>query len=464
MIKALVLLFQFYLSGCYPKGVSIVKNFEVKAPFCTEIDDKDCTLTETLRVPVTPEFKIFGNKINSLYTKYYCKKREASIRETIQLEKCHSFEESKCECTIIKGEHGTCSCKDDAPHHSFIIEVSTYSIICLRDETPCFDCKPTRPEKEKLGHTEAIVRITTSLKKGAIQRVLTIDGGGTRGVIPLSFLSYLEQITGYKSYELYDLIVGTSTGGIIASAICLLKMSAADIESLYMEMSENIFGTKTYSSLEEFMEWAKYISKGEAFDSSKMEKFFKQKFQSKFGNENVTLKEFQSSDSCKVVLVSANARLSPPKPYLFYTYEERFKLHAYPGRSNVEIWKAMRATSAAPKYFEPVKLEDSVMLQDGGIVANNPSQLAIDELKSFFKLEINDLEYFVSLGTGNIAAGHTKGGLKGIIDQLIRLATDSEATHHQINREHTSINKYFRFNPIIPDIDLSETNKEHWLI
>ena len=79
-----------------------------------------------------------------------------------------------------------------------------------------------------------------------MMRVLAIDGGGIRGIIPTTVLAELERRTGRRICDLFDVVVGTSTGGILALAcICRLggkgPRSAAEIGAIYIERGELIF-------------------------------------------------------------------------------------------------------------------------------------------------------------------------------------------------------------------------------
>src|SRR5579862_7682308 len=74
-----------------------------------------------------------------------------------------------------------------------------------------------------------------------MRRILTIDGGGIKGVFPAAFLATLEQQLGRPIGRYFDLIAGTSTGGIIAIGLGL-GLSAGDILKLYVEQGPAIFG------------------------------------------------------------------------------------------------------------------------------------------------------------------------------------------------------------------------------
>src|ERR671939_111648 len=73
-------------------------------------------------------------------------------------------------------------------------------------------------------------------------RVLSIDGGGIRGIIPALVLVELEKRAGKRTFELFDLIAGTSTGGILACALCAPDpLPAAEIVKLYEEDGPEVF-------------------------------------------------------------------------------------------------------------------------------------------------------------------------------------------------------------------------------
>ena len=90
----------------------------------------------------------------------------------------------------------------------------------------------------------------------ATKRILAIDGGGIRGVIPAKVLIAIESQTGKKTAELFDLIAGTSTGGILAAGLCIPtpggstpKYAASDLLDLYKVHGHEIFNSGWLRSL-----------------------------------------------------------------------------------------------------------------------------------------------------------------------------------------------------------------------
>src|SRR5690349_7315370 len=72
------------------------------------------------------------------------------------------------------------------------------------------------------------------------RRILTIDGGGLKGAMPAAFLAEIEEISGQRIVENFDLIAGTSTGGIIALGLAL-GLRAAEILDFYLSRGPRIF-------------------------------------------------------------------------------------------------------------------------------------------------------------------------------------------------------------------------------
>src|SRR3954469_18377138 len=83
-----------------------------------------------------------------------------------------------------------------------------------------------------------------------VMRVLSIDGGGIRGVIPALVLTELERRAGRRTFELFDLIAGTSTGGILACALCAPDpLPASQLVGLYEERGPDIFDRSLFQRI-----------------------------------------------------------------------------------------------------------------------------------------------------------------------------------------------------------------------
>lgn len=218
-------------------------------------------------------------------------------------------------------------------------------------------------------------------------KILSIDGGGIRGIIPATILAEIEKRTGKPIHKLFDLIAGTSAGGIVALGLTCpdenkkAKYTAVDIVKFFENEGKNIFHRSvahTINSLNGFL-IAKYLE-----DS--IERLLKRYFNRTY-----------ISDALTNVLITA------------YEIERRdaffFKSHKAKKMTtrNFLMRQAARATSAAPTYFMPTKIptEDLTAyyaLIDGGVFANNPAMCAYVEAKTMFPDAQNFM--MVSLGTG----------------------------------------------------------------
>jgi uncharacterized protein len=195
-------------------------------------------------------------------------------------------------------------------------------------------------------------------------RVLSLDGGGIRGLIAARVLAEIERRCGRRAGELFDLVAGTSTGAIIACAITRPDPLAAErIARIYVEEGPRIFDRTLL----------KRITSGDGY-----------------------LDERYESDGLVAALRRhlGSARLADASPAILlcaYDLERRRALFLRRD-DDLSMVDAAHASSAAPSYFEPVRV-GSATLVDGGVFATNPAMCAYAEADG-------DLELLVSLGTG----------------------------------------------------------------
>jgi patatin-like phospholipase/acyl hydrolase len=222
-------------------------------------------------------------------------------------------------------------------------------------------------------------------------RILCIDGGGIRGIIPAVILADIERRTGRRISELFDLIAGTSTGGILALALVKPdqerkpEYTAEDVIRLYETQGENIFSR---SLLHRIVSLDGLANK--KYQSGPVEKVF-EKF---FGN--VLLSEALTP----VMITSYDIQSRDAFFFRSYRAAKRTKKKF---EYDYLMWNVARATSAAPTYFEPELIEkgdDAYALIDGGVFANNPSMCALVDAMREFKKGLEHV-FMVSLGTGS---------------------------------------------------------------
>jgi len=218
---------------------------------------------------------------------------------------------------------------------------------------------------------------------------LSIDGGGIRGIIPARILQELEEIAGRPVAELFDLIAGTSTGGILALGLTKPaddgrpQYSAADLVALYESEGPRIFNRSL---------WHRLYALNNLADE-------------KYGSEGIetVLAEYFGDTRLSQALVDllvTSYDIERRAPYFFKSH----RAEETPDRDTT-MAAAARATSAAPTYFEPQRIDipggsDYRALIDGGVFANNPAMCAYAEAKD---LHPDASDYVVvSLGTGEL--------------------------------------------------------------
>ena len=303
-------------------------------------------------------------------------------------------------------------------------------------------------------------------------KVLTLDGGGIRGILPCAILSEIEHRLGKPISSLFDVIAGTSTGGIIACGLNVPhpdqpgrpKFSAADFGALYEKQGARIFKKQggLLSGMNKLFE--------ESFTQEGLEELLKEYFGDTELRQTTT----------ELLITSYDIERRMP----FYFLSRLAKTN--PDKENFLLRDIARSTSAAPTYFEPNSLPwsggDKLALVDGGVFANNPSMLAYteavellrsrkqqapaaeSELEAFSAPVSSDRSdvFMLSLGTGRVLKpyryedakswGMTQW-LRPILDILMQGV--SETVDYQMNYVlppgPDGTRHYIRINPSIPE-------------
>jgi uncharacterized protein len=205
-------------------------------------------------------------------------------------------------------------------------------------------------------------------------RVLSIDGGGIRGLIPALVLTEVEKRSGKRIWELFDLIAGTSTGGILACALCAPDpLPAEQLVSLYEDEGPKIFDRSIWQrirSAEGLLD--------EKYDAAALDRALER-----------FLSDKRLAETKPDLLVPAY-NLGDPGPYFFKSRKAREE------GEDFALSQVARATSAAPTYFEAFELTGEALV-DGGVFAANPAMCAFAEVMRFQPAADVVL---LSLGTG----------------------------------------------------------------
>jgi patatin-like phospholipase/acyl hydrolase len=220
-------------------------------------------------------------------------------------------------------------------------------------------------------------------------KVLAIDGGGIRGLIPALVLAEVEKGTGKPISACFDLIAGTSTGGLLACGLTRPDSrgkpmwTAAELAALYEEEGPNIFRRslrQRVASLEGLVD--------ERYDDAGL---------------NAALERALGDSRLRDVLCDVFVTA--------YDIQGRFAFFFRSSRARTDptydfsLVQTCRATAAAPTYFEPVEVSDAAQartypLIDGGVYAINPAMCAYADVSAGGRA--GELELIASLGTGEL--------------------------------------------------------------
>jgi patatin-like phospholipase/acyl hydrolase len=286
-----------------------------------------------------------------------------------------------------------------------------------------------------------------------MRKILSIDGGGIRGVIPAMILAEIERRTQRAIADSFDFIAGTSTGGILTLGLTKPnadgrpQYAAADLVRLYETEGATIFHRDP---------WHRFVALENLLDEKYPSGGIDEVLSRYFGDTTI-------SEALTDILVTSYD-IEHRRPYMF----KRDRAVTEPDR-NWLMRQAARATSAAPTYFEPAKIESkvggySLALVDGGVYANNPAMCCYVEARRLWPAE-NDL-CVVSLGTGELTRRipydqATGWGLAKWAQPILGVVFDgvSDAVDYQLNAlcedAQTRVSQYHRY-----QVTLTEGNDD----
>ncbi|MDQ1699527.1 MAG: hypothetical protein QOG34_1390 [Frankiaceae bacterium] len=215
-------------------------------------------------------------------------------------------------------------------------------------------------------------------------RILAIDGGGVRGLLPARFLMELEAMSGQPLRSLFDIIAGTSVGGIIALGYATpgetgAGFSAATVfEDLRRWLPDIFPPLQTAASLDGLRDVHERHALSQLVGAALLPHHFGNARYSAAALEGCVLQAFGTarlSDALTDVVVPAYD-MHGGQPMVFRSRDARSGTAVCGDPLMVEV---ARATSAAPTYLPPLRLladqQESVLI-DGGVVANNPAAIA----------------------------------------------------------------------------------------
>ena len=214
-------------------------------------------------------------------------------------------------------------------------------------------------------------------------KILSLNGGGVRGIFQAVFLKNLQISLGTPLHQQFDLIAGTSTGSIIALALAL-GIDIDRVESLYREKSEIIFKQSWLPSLN-------ILKKGPRYDTDALRSELSNIFENK-----------QLRDSKTQVIVAATC-LDQYCHRVFSSLPTNER-----GDKELSVVDVALASSAAPIYFEPITPKPQVRSYvDGGLWANSPSLISVLYSMRYLNKPVDSIRV-LSVGTGEFSQGIIK--------------------------------------------------------
>lgn len=263
--------------------------------------------------------------------------------------------------------------------------------------------------------------------------MLAIDGGGVRGVFPASFLATVESQIDGPVVECFDLVVGTSTGGIIGLALGA-GLPAAEIREFYLEAGPRIFPRR-----------GRWLRSARGLATAKYdEKQLQAELESVFGDRRI--------GESKTRLVIPSMSVVSGRVHLWKTAHNARFVQDY----QLRMVDAAMATSAAPTFFRPALTEAGTPLIDGGVFANNPAGLAAVEAVGVLGWPRNEVS-ILSLGCGAEALdvrtrSWWRSGLFGVAPKIVDvfLAAQSDASCGSAIHLIGDRSNFRRISPVLP--------------
>lgn len=264
-------------------------------------------------------------------------------------------------------------------------------------------------------------------------QILALSGGGFRGLYSARILEHLEKEAGKPLASCFDLMAGTSIGGIIALALSL-EVPAAEIVRAFKEDGGTIFsrrpkprGIWKWIDLRRFIWWSKYSDEG-------LKK---------------TITRILGSDrrlgDAKHPIIIPSVNLTTGSTQFFKTSHHPLFVRDY----EEDMLEVALATSAAPGFF-PLARVGSSHFADGGLYVNSPDLVALHEAEHFLKIDRSRIRV-LSVGTitSRFSFSHTIGRNLGwlnwaIGERLLSVIMSCQQQRDRIMMEHMLEEHYFR--------------------
>ena len=237
------------------------------------------------------------------------------------------------------------------------------------------------------------------------RKMLSLDGGGLRGIISLQILAHLEKALAeklgrgddFRLCEYFDYIAGTSTGAIIAAGLAR-GMSVTALATLYKSMAKEIFFP---SKLRDRL--------SHRYESSHLEQLLRKTFADESGVEETLEPQYLK---CLLMVVLKNMSTDSPWPLSSNPFAKYNDPALIDCNLKLPLWKIVRASTAAPTYFQPERFDwsnnNSFVFADGAITPYNNPAFQLFKMATLPEYRLNwptgtDQLLLVSIGTGKAA-------------------------------------------------------------
>ncbi|MEA5495792.1 patatin-like phospholipase family protein [Limnoraphis robusta] len=250
-------------------------------------------------------------------------------------------------------------------------------------------------------------------------KILSLDGGGIRGVLSATILKEVEKTliekTGKKLHNYFNLIAGTSTGSILAAGIAS-KMNGNELVDVYKEEGKNIFlnsvrWQRKWRLVSQFLGWGSCVLYPHESGDQGLANVLKRKLIDKKSGKCLTIRDITDTQ----LLILSYDVLSRNTTWFANDDPDEWWY-----KNNLELWQICTASASAPTFFPPYELpynsEEFLPHIDGGVSANNPELAAIVHVLSMKrndqpKVEINNISV-LSISTGRTTRPYTYSEVK----------------------------------------------------
>ena len=301
-------------------------------------------------------------------------------------------------------------------------------------------------------------------------RVLALDGGGVKGLFSIIVLEHLmeavrqidapDNTDALKPCNYFDLICGTSTGGLLAIMLGRLRMDVVDCKRAYRDLSSSIFQKKVWVFPGKTY-WDAYRGKP-WYSGENLELAIKSIL-----SENLSMSERSQLESQGISIHDAPLKAQQSAGSRCFVcalvegQRDSDRLRSYTASTGIggpdcTIWEAGRATSAAPIYFPPITIAGR-KYYDGGMHSNNPILELVREATQ--ENPGRRFDAIVSLGCGKSQPISPGGGVVNVVRSVISRVTDTELRHDEFLRDFPGLTEvYSRFQETdqLGSIDLAD--------